>query len=184
MLQIDHRESHDVDLFLSDPQYLGFVDPAKTDFEFEVMPSEYVGDGARFLKLSFENIGQIDFIAAPQLSAEPTTERLIEGVRTLVETPQEIIAKKVRYRGANIKSRDIFDIAAVGRVQRENVVAALTLDLEATRTTFERINALAPDFVNAAIGDLAIRDGFRPLGISALDDTKALFNEVVDAADA
>jgi len=32
MLQIDHRESHDVDFFLRDPQLLPFLDPQKRDF--------------------------------------------------------------------------------------------------------------------------------------------------------
>ncbi|WP_130220802.1 hypothetical protein [Bradyrhizobium genosp. SA-3] len=32
MLQIAHRESHDVDIFLCDPQSLPFLDPQKQDF--------------------------------------------------------------------------------------------------------------------------------------------------------
>jgi hypothetical protein len=30
LLQIDHRESHDLDIFLSDPQLLAFLDPPRT----------------------------------------------------------------------------------------------------------------------------------------------------------
>jgi hypothetical protein len=41
MLQIDHRESRDVDLFLQDPQLLPFLDPEKHDFNFEIWPSGY-----------------------------------------------------------------------------------------------------------------------------------------------
>jgi hypothetical protein len=62
MLQINHRESRDVDIFLSDPQLLPFLDPQKHDFEFEIRPTASEGDGARFLKLAFDKIGQIDFI--------------------------------------------------------------------------------------------------------------------------
>jgi hypothetical protein len=29
MLQLDHRESHDIDIFLNDPQQLPFLDPQK-----------------------------------------------------------------------------------------------------------------------------------------------------------
>ena len=36
MLQIDHRESHDVDIFIPDPQLLAFLDPEKQDFQFEI----------------------------------------------------------------------------------------------------------------------------------------------------
>ena len=53
MLQIDHRESRDVDFFLRDPQLLPFLDPQKQDFKFEISPSDYSGDGTRFLRFSF-----------------------------------------------------------------------------------------------------------------------------------
>ena len=71
MLQIDHRESRDIDIFLSDPQQLPFLDPQKQDFEFEIEPDAYEGDGARSLKLVFANIGEIDFIVAPALTSSP-----------------------------------------------------------------------------------------------------------------
>ena len=39
MVQIGHRLSHDIDLFLNDPQLLGYVDPGKQSFDFEIKPS-------------------------------------------------------------------------------------------------------------------------------------------------
>jgi hypothetical protein len=51
MLQIDHRVSRDVDIFLDDPQLLGFLDPRTHDFTFGIQPTSYAGDGTRFLKL-------------------------------------------------------------------------------------------------------------------------------------
>jgi len=48
MLQIDHRESQDVDIFLSDPQLLPYLDPQKRDFRFEIWPTDYDGDGSSF----------------------------------------------------------------------------------------------------------------------------------------
>jgi Nucleotidyl transferase AbiEii toxin, Type IV TA system len=45
MLQIDHRESRDVDIFLHDAQQLPFLDPQKRDFEFEIQPAVCEGDG-------------------------------------------------------------------------------------------------------------------------------------------
>lgn len=41
MLQIDHRDSHDVDIFLADAQLLPFLDPATHDFAFEIMPTDH-----------------------------------------------------------------------------------------------------------------------------------------------
>lgn len=48
MLQINHRESDDVDIFLQDAQLLSFLDPQKRDFDFEIGPSDYKGAGSTF----------------------------------------------------------------------------------------------------------------------------------------
>lgn len=79
MIQIDHRESRDVDIFLPDPQVLPFFDPKAHDFEFDIHPADYTGDGARFLKLVFENVGEIDFIVGQALTSAPAAQRVVEG---------------------------------------------------------------------------------------------------------
>lgn len=94
MLQIDHRESNDVDIFLQDPQLLSFLDPQKRDFKFEMRPADYQGDGARFLKLAFQDIGEIDFIVSQSKTVTPTVQRDIEGELTQLETLPEIITKR------------------------------------------------------------------------------------------
>jgi Nucleotidyl transferase AbiEii toxin, Type IV TA system len=125
MLQIDHRESNDVDIFLPDPQLLSFLDPRLHDFEFEIRPSDCRGDGAGFIKLAFDNIGEIDFIVGHAMTDTPTTKRTIESEYVDLETVAEIIAKKIHYRGASIKPRDIFDIAAAAKLDRNSIVEAL-----------------------------------------------------------
>lgn len=94
MLQIGHRESHDIDIFLCDAQQLGFLNPDKKDFQFEILPSEYNGDGASYLKLAFESIGEIDFIVGHAMTATPTVRRTIEGRSVLLETVPELSRKK------------------------------------------------------------------------------------------
>jgi len=125
MLQIDHRESRDVDIFLPDPQLLPFLDPKVRDFKFEIVPSDYKGDGARFLKLAFDGIGQIDFIVDTPKTAVPTIQHVIQGEKTLLETIPEIITKKIVNRGSSLQPRDIFDIAAAGEQYSDALVAAL-----------------------------------------------------------
>ncbi|WP_348633740.1 nucleotidyl transferase AbiEii/AbiGii toxin family protein [Mesorhizobium sp. M1A.F.Ca.IN.020.30.1.1] len=70
MIQIGHRESHDIDIFLDDPQLLGHR-PSKSHLHFETMPSDYLGDGLRFQKFAFEDVGEIDFIVAGALTTKP-----------------------------------------------------------------------------------------------------------------
>ncbi|WP_354416788.1 hypothetical protein [Mesorhizobium shonense] len=50
MIQIDHRESHDIDIFLDDAQLLGFLDPSHSGLRFDPMPSDYQSDRLRFQK--------------------------------------------------------------------------------------------------------------------------------------
>ena len=54
MLQINHRESHDIDLFLDDPQLLPFVTAAVGEMDFEIGVPSYNGDGTGHLKIAFE----------------------------------------------------------------------------------------------------------------------------------
>ena len=68
MLQIDHRESRDVDIFLPDPQLLSYLDPKLHDFKFEIFPADHDGDGSGFLKIAFKDIGEIDFIVGLSLT--------------------------------------------------------------------------------------------------------------------
>lgn len=177
MLQIDHRESRDVDIFLRDPQLLPFLDPQRHDFEFDVKPLDYTGDGAKFLKLTFD-IGEIDFIVTEPKTAQPTTERVIEGQSTLLETIPEIATKKIVHRGSSLQPRDIFDIAAAGEEHSEAVISALReyeAEVEQARKALDR---LKPDFVRNAILDLQIRDKFLFLTETALDRTKEILRAV------
>jgi hypothetical protein len=178
MLQIDHRESQDVDIFLSDPQLLPFLDPQKHDFQFEIWPTDYEGDGSSFQKLAFKDIGEIDFIVGRAMTASPTTQAIIEGETTLLETIPEIIAKKIYYRGSSIKPRDIFDIAAAGEQHADSVIDALRSYRTEVQTTLGVIDKLNPDFVNSAIAQLAIKDKFRSVAKTALKQTNELLRAV------
>ena len=178
MLQIDHRESHDVDLFLQDPQFLSFLDPQKHDFKFEIWPSDYEGDGAGFLKLAFKNIGEIDFIIGQPKTTHPTVEREIEGEKTLLETVPEIITKKIVYRGATIKPRDIFDIAAAGEQHADKIIAELRSYKTEVASTLEALERLNPEFVNNAISQLMIREKYLPIAKTAIERTKQIIRGV------
>jgi hypothetical protein len=177
MLQVDHRESHDVDIFLRDRQLLGFLDPQKHDFAFEVYPSDYDGDGASFLKFVFE-AGEIDFIVDGPKTDDPTTEREIEGQLTFLETIPEVITKKIVHRGLSIQPRDIFDIAAGAEQYANKIISALRGYSGKVEETIKTLDRLNPEFVRDAISQLQIRDGFQRIVETALDRTKELLRKV------
>jgi hypothetical protein len=177
MLQINHRESHDVDIFLSDPQLLAFLDPQKHDFQFEVRPTDYEGDGSSFQRFAFADVGEIDFILGHAMTASPSTPATVEGEDILLETIPEIITKKIHYRGSSIKPRDIFDIAAAAEQHADSVIEARSYRDEAA-IALRTIDKLNPDFVNNAISQLAIKEQFRPVAKVALDRAKKLLQAV------
>jgi hypothetical protein len=178
MLQIGHRESHDVDIFLPDRQLLPFLDPQTHDFDFEIKLAEYTGDGSGYLKLAFEGIGEIDFIVGQAMTQSPTTQRVIEDETVQLETIPEIIIKKIYHRGANIQSRDIFDIAAAGEQHADSIIGELRSYREKVASTLARIEKLNPEFVNNAIAELAIKDPYRSVAKTALNRTKEILRAV------
>jgi hypothetical protein len=174
MLQIGHRDSHDVDFFLPDPQWLSFLDPAKRDFMFEIALSGHSGDGTGFLKLTFAGVGEIDFIVSQPKTANPTIWRNVEGERTRLETVAEIITKKVVHRGVSIAPRDIFDIAAAGERHEPSIQAALRSYKADVSVTLASLGRLNRDVVNAAIAQLQIRPGFAAVAGTAIERTRTI----------
>lgn len=177
MIQIDHRESHDVDLFLPDPQLLPFLDPQKHDFRFEISPTGYGGDGTGFMKISFSK-GEVDFIVGHEMTESPTNIRDIEGVRTCLETIPEIITKKVVYRGKSFKPRDIFDMAAASEAHADAIIDALRHYPDEVGSSLESMERLNPDFVNAAISQLMLREKYREVAKTALDRAREVLSSV------
>ena len=113
MLQIDHRESHDIDIFLDDPQILPFLNPQIQDFAMTRRPDEYKTDGTQALKLAFDELGEIDFICSSAILDIASERHDVRGQIVDLETPAEIAAKKVYFRGWNLQPRDMFDLAAI-----------------------------------------------------------------------
>ena len=179
MLQIDHRESRDIDIFLPDPQFLLFLDPQKQDFEFEIQPDDLRGDGARSLKLAFGNIGEIDFIVGGTLTETPTMEADVDGQSVLLETIPEIITKKIFYRASSIQPRDIFDIAAAGEQHADPLIASLAMYRDHVAQALTAINKLRADVVNRVIQQqLAIKEGYKNVAKTALERSKELLRAV------
>ena len=169
MLQIDHRESRDVDIFLYDPQLLQFLDPRKHDFQFEILSDAYGGDGTKTVKIAFTKIGEIDFIVAGAMTTLPTTAGTIDGEIVLLETIPEIITKKIYHRAAALKPRDIFGIAAAaGQQCAERVIEALRSYPDQVAQALATMEKLNPDFVYLAIAQLAIRDRYKTIAKTAI----------------
>lgn len=110
MFYYAHRKSKDIDIFVPDPQFLGYVNP-RLGGRAEEVTADYK-DGTEFVKL-FLPEGEIDFVASSTLTENPFEEHEVLGRKVLLETPIEIVAKKLWYRGDRATPRDLLDLALV-----------------------------------------------------------------------
>jgi hypothetical protein len=110
MFHYQHRKSKDIDIFVPDPQFLGYVNP-RLGGPAEAMFPEYT-DASEYVKL-FMPQGEIDFVAATPLTADPFEEFEVLGRRIILESPVEIVAKKMWHRGNRATPRDLLDFALV-----------------------------------------------------------------------
>lgn len=179
MLQIDHRESHDVDLFLDDPQLMQFLNPEIQDFALSLRPSSYTSDGTQSLKIVFDGIGEIDVICCGWLTKDFAEHHDIKGHQILLEKPSEIIAKKIFYRGWNLQPRDMFDIAAVLQVYGEeyviNALSAFPKQVELAQGVAEKLSG---ELAQGVLASLRVRDKFSDLIVTAHQSTIEILSKV------
>ncbi len=115
MLRYNHRESKDIDIFLDDVQRLSFLSPRLNDAVEDSV--EEHAEQSNFVRLVFDR-GEVDFICARQISSCGPTLETICGFDAHVESPIEIIAKKIHYRADEFTPRDVFDLATVYKAER------------------------------------------------------------------
>ena len=110
MMEYRHRLSKDIDIFLPDPQLLGYFSPRLNDvIDADV---EHYNEQAEYIKLIYDD-GEIDFIVAKPLLHKTCKILSMFATDIPCEHPLEIIAKKITYRGENFAVRDFFDLATV-----------------------------------------------------------------------
>jgi hypothetical protein len=185
MLAIDHRESRDIDIFIDDPQLLPCLAPVEDRYAFSTVPTGYWLDGTNALKIVFSH-GEIDVICRPSLIADPVEAIDIFGCQVLRERPAEIVAKKIRFRGARFQPRDIFDLAAVLRGVERGIVpggrSGLLAELEpvseACPGAIKAIRGMAPAFMIDVMGQLMVRPGYEDLPETATSTALGFLEEL------
>jgi hypothetical protein len=110
MLRYGHRLSRDIDIFVPNPQYLGFVNPRISDAAADIT-TEYE-EHAEFVKLLLPE-GEIDFVVSRNLTEPGYDEWTMMDHPVKVETAAEIVAKKMWHRGDRPTARDLFDLSLV-----------------------------------------------------------------------
>lgn len=134
MLRYAHRRSEDIDIFVPDPQLLGFLTPRLNPVAESLTPD--YAEGATYVKLYFPE-GQIDFIASRHMTPVPATRETLIGREVPLETAAEVLGKKLWHRAHAFTARDLLDLALV--VQTDpGVVAQIEHILEYRADALQR----------------------------------------------
>lgn len=146
-IYLQHRKSDDLDIFITDVQYLGYLTPRKNPIAEQ--ETDQYDEQSNFVKFHFGEY-QIDFIVAPILTDVPPVTQEIFGRSITLDPPAEIFAKKIMYRASSLTGRDLFDIVnATHRIpelqtqlaeflnqRRDLIEARLTLNHKQIKTNF------------------------------------------------
>jgi hypothetical protein len=130
MFKYHHRLSRDIDIFITDAQYLTALSPRLND-KVEDLTTHYRED-SQHVKLIFDDLGEVDFVSAPRLVANSTQAATIHGREVLLDKPEEIIAKKCFYRADGFTARDVFDMAVF--LAKETAVVKKNLGILTARS--------------------------------------------------
>jgi hypothetical protein len=124
MFRFEHRLSRDIDLFVSDVQYLSIISPRLNDFTASLV-SDYA-EQANAVKLVLPH-GDIDFVAAaPAIVGDTPGQSLeFEGEQISLESTAEILGKKLLYRAESFMPRDAFDLAIAMEIDNDSAAKAV-----------------------------------------------------------
>jgi hypothetical protein len=154
-----HRHSRDIDIFVADAQALPALSPRLNEVAAayaERLSGSYV-EQSNFVKLLLPD-GEIDFIVAPHLTAPFANPEAIGGRIVLVETPVEILAKKIFYRAADFTARDLFDLAfLIENREADALMADPPMFMPKLEIVLERVET-ARDGLQGAFASLATAD--------------------------
>lgn len=131
-LHLNHRVSFDVDIFFEHPGALKELmrNPKTKQLSND---REFPGNYLKIIRPE----GEIDFILASNVTDE-FCQTYKFGVEQIdIETPIEIIAKKIKYRGSKFTLRDVYDLSAVIKTTPD--ILERLADLEELSGTFEKV---------------------------------------------
>ena len=150
MLRHGHRVSKDIDIFVPDPQYLGYVNPRISDAASDIT-TQYE-EHAGFVKLVLPD-GEIDFVVSRNLMSPGYDEWTLMDHVVKVETSAEIVAKKMWHRGDRPTARDLFDLCLVIEREPDSLMEASAF-LVRHRDTFLRLLSEHRAFVKSRFDDI------------------------------
>jgi Nucleotidyl transferase AbiEii toxin, Type IV TA system len=156
MFRFEHRLSRDVDFFMRDVQWLGYITPRLNDVVAAMV--EGYEEQANSLKLVLP-AGDIDFVAASTVTNfEPIEMLEFRNYSFPLETTEEILAKKLFYRPESFKPRDVFDLAVAIEMDPSSAARAVAASASKRGVLTRRLRHLSE------LGDAELARDILPIG--------------------
>lgn len=120
----NHRLSKDIDVFITDAQYLAELSPRFNSAVEDV--SDYL-EMTNFISLTFPE-GKVDFITSGQLTKFSPQTALFCGKSVPLDDPVEIVTKKMFYRYEQLLPRDLFYLAVVyNSIRKDDLIKSIAV---------------------------------------------------------
>lgn len=156
----NHRYSTDIDIFIYadvDKKHL-LKESSWSDAVKESMKNiGFAGDFRShpiYSEIVIDEDCKIQFFDVIQKSKVPYTKVRLWNHELLIDTVEEIIAKKIYYRAGNGNARDLFDIA-IAFNKEPNILSKTTLKKEKIIVLFETVSNI---FKNQELRDLYLEE--------------------------
>jgi hypothetical protein len=157
MLRFKHRLSQDIDFFGYDAQWLSLLSPRLNEAAAAIA-SAYA-EQANNIKIVMPQ-GDIDFIIAGDIAVPVSrTKALLEGREMLVDPTSEILAKKLFYRAASFKARDVYDLSAAIDLDPDEAKRAAQAAASKKALLIQRLDEMKKIDQNALLQGIAPYDG-------------------------
>lgn len=148
MLLLEHRISDDIDLFIRDPQWINYLTP-RLNNAFDEQIHGY-DEGSTSIKFKIDR-EEIDFIVSASLTG--VADDAAVDIAFALEPVEEILAKKLFYRGWALTPRDLFDWRALGELPQYDGIRACV----ARVMTLDKMKVLSASLEGLSSSDAAHR---------------------------
>ncbi len=139
-LKLGHCVSYDVDIFFEHAEALRILSPQRNR-TVRALADRWQEPG-NYIKLERDE-GAIDLIVAARRTDQPTWRFDFRGRQLDIETPAEVLAKKLHFRGSTLLPRDVFDCVAAHAIDPAVLKIAVAASPEGARRAVDRIKRIA-----------------------------------------
>ena len=152
MLRFKHRLSIDIDLFGYDAQWLSVLSPRLNE-KAASLATSYT-EQANTIKIVMPH-GDIDFVIAGDVAVPVERSKLVlAGREIMVDPTAEILAKKLFYRAATFKPRDVYDLSAAIDLAPDSALRAVKAAVSKQALLLRRIGELETMGETALLGQI------------------------------